>query len=411
MTGFPIDFFDLTTLAGSVQSQDPIAVLKWLEAHPGSMAINEPISKAAGDTLLYMAVLLKNIDIVRILLAHGADPTRQDEDGQTVLHYAFQKSADQKTHDIIIAIAETREVLKVADMRGYTPLHLAVCAGYLDLVDRFIQLGADISAKTKNGESIVFLALRHDRREIAQLLINKGAEIDFFALCLSGIQTAVSDLLGKQPSLVSSRLRDGTSPLHLAAFRGDAALVRILLDHGADMAAVDEDQETALFKTRDPRTAQALIDAGANANAQNTDGETPLFRASSASMVATLLDGGADISHRDLLGWTALHSAEDAQVVTGLLNGGAPVDARNNEEETPLRYAICNYKDTRIMRALLSHGADPSPLFEKIGPRGHEYHCYDYNEIESLLSEAGYLEHEIQVMFSKHGWRRPVTTG
>jgi hypothetical protein len=96
--------FDRTTLIGSIQSQDVEAIEDWLKAHPGNEELNRPFSRDPGDTPLYMAVLLQNMDIVQTLISHGADPTRRDGCGQTVLHRAFEYLREKKVRDIIVAL-------------------------------------------------------------------------------------------------------------------------------------------------------------------------------------------------------------------------------------------------------------------------------------------------------------------
>ena len=142
------------------------------------------------------------------------------------------------------------------DNRGCTALHLAIERGDLLLVDHFIRLGADICLKTSGGEGVVFLALRRDKDRIAELLINKGAEIDFWAHCASGNRDAVAERLHKQPQLVSTILSDGISPLHVAATRGGAPLVQLLLDRGADVNAVD-DKKSLRYSRQETRKSPA----------------------------------------------------------------------------------------------------------------------------------------------------------
>lgn len=86
-----------------------------------------------------------------------------------------------------------------------------------------------------------------------------------------------------------SRLEDGRTLLHVAAQTGHEAVVRLLLEHGADVAAVDK-QGAARSRKR----------------------MTPLHVAAAAghiALVGLLMDFGADMRARDKQGMTPLHLA------------------------------------------------------------------------------------------------------
>jgi ankyrin repeat protein len=86
-----------------------------------------------------------------------------------------------------------------------------------------------------------------------------------------------------------------------AAFRGDTATVRVLLDEGADVNVKNEAGAAPLMRAvYHVDTAALLIDRGANVNAKSDDGRTPLLIAAGlpdgAAIVELLLDRGADPS-------------------------------------------------------------------------------------------------------------------
>ena len=138
------------------------------------------------------------------------------------------------------------------------------------------------------------------------------------------------------------------TPLHVASAFGNAAVVKTLLDAGADANAHDGYGWTVLHWAAEyseaPAVVNALLAAGAAANALDEYGNTPLHWAAGNSkapgVVQALLDGGAHVNARDKDGSTPLHAAarwsETLGVVRVLLAAGADVHARDNAGETPL---------------------------------------------------------------------------
>ena len=131
---------------------------------------------------------------------------------------------------------------------------------------------------------------------------------------------------------------DGTTALHWAAYRDDLAMARLLVAAGADVAATTRLVEyTPLFmasKNGNAAIVDLLLEAGAEANSTTTTGTTPLMLAAAsdnAETVTVLLDAGADINARDLnQGQTALMFAAapgSTEVIKVLAARGADVDA------------------------------------------------------------------------------------
>lgn len=130
---------------------------------------------------------------------------------------------------------------------------------------------------------------------------------------------------------------DGSTPLHWAAHRDDAAEVRRLIDSGADVNAANDLGVTPLWSAAlngNAEIVKLLLDKGANPNVALTAGETPLMvaaRAGKAEVVSMLLAKGANPNARATRGQTALMwaaSQKHAATVRVLLEGKADVHAR-----------------------------------------------------------------------------------
>jgi ankyrin repeat protein len=132
---------------------------------------------------------------------------------------------------------------------------------------------------------------------------------------------------------------DGTTPLHWAVYRNDAAEVKRLIAAGADVNAHNDYNATPLSEaavTGNVEVIRRLLAAGANVNATNADGQTPLMvlaRSSNVEAAKLLLDRGADVNQREAWrGQTALMWAAaegQPEMVRLLVRRGAEVDARS----------------------------------------------------------------------------------
>ena len=156
-------------------------------------------------------------------------------------------------------------------------------------------------------------------------------------------------------------------PLVDAVKAQDAAVVRTLLDDGADVNAPQPDGATALHWAAyrdDVETAGLLIAAGANVTAANELGATPLWLAASngsSAMVERLLDAGADPNVALPGGETPVMSAArtgSAGAVRVLAERGANVNvAEQSRGQTALMWAVAEgHHDT--IRVLIEQGAD-----------------------------------------------------
>ena len=118
---------------------------------------------------------------------------------------------------------------------GWPPLHLAVHFGHGDAVDALLDARADVRAYSDNDEANTALhaalAGRGGLRIVSRLLA-AGADVN---ACAGG----------------------GYTPLHVAAFGGDVAMLTTLLAHGADASARASDGRSALAIAEEKGHTQA----------------------------------------------------------------------------------------------------------------------------------------------------------
>ena len=114
-------------------------------------------------------------------------------------------------------------------------------------------------------------------------------------------------------------IRNGFTPLHVAAYGNNLVAAGVLLEAGADLHATDSPangrtplHEVARDGGGSPKVAELLLRKGADPNATDADGLTPLHFAAqygSGELVRVLLDWHANPRARDNGGRTPLQYA------------------------------------------------------------------------------------------------------
>ena len=196
---------------------------------------------------------------------------------------------------------------------------------------------------------------------------------------------------------------EGKTALHLAAQYGHKRVVKLLLDHGADIEAHCEPFGTPLMILhragntplhwaaagddtggRQESVVRLLLERGANVNARSLRFRTPLQAAimytrtgnDATATIRLLLDNGALVNAFDTEGWTPLHEAAyygKSDVAQILLDHGANTEGRPSESDhayatnpdilpghhvkTPLLLASSQWSEP-LIRVLSKHHAD-----------------------------------------------------
>ena len=119
---------------------------------------------------------------------------------------------------------------------------------------------------------------------------------------------------------MSNRAVPRGAAVHAAARKGDDAVVRALLDAGADKDLANNDGATPLFiAAHDGHDAivRTLLGAGADKDRASNDGYTPLMAAAAfghVEVARVLLAAGANKTKKDASGKTALKRAKTAEM-------------------------------------------------------------------------------------------------
>jgi len=215
-------------------------------------------------------------------------------------------------------------------MSGAEAIIEAIKEGSEEEVKRLLSEDPGLAkARGAKGESLVLMAVYRGRADLAQLLVEAGAQTDFFEACATGHLERVKALLAERPGDVNAFAPDGFTPLGLASFFGHLAVARHLVANGAqvNLASGNDFSVMPLHSAaagRHTAIVKLLLESAAHVDAKQRSGFTALHSAAhngQLDVVELLLAYGASLNERSEEGLTPLKLAEDRghAVVAGLL--------------------------------------------------------------------------------------------
>jgi uncharacterized protein len=308
-----------------------------------------------GDTALMWAAQENHAAAVRVLLAHGAQVDArstllqypQDHFGlegvQTILPpgnwTALMYAARQGSLDAGRALVEGGASLNLTDPDATTAMVLAIINGHYDVAALLAEKGADPNLADTAGMAALYAAVdmntlgevygrparpsasKVTALELMQVLLARGAKPN------AQLKSAT---LQRAHTPGEGTLAEGTTPLMRAAKNGDAAALRLLLDHGADPTLAQKNGTTALMLA-------AGEGRGLGVFAKDYATEAELLEA-----VQVLVAHGVDVNAANDRGQTAMHFAAQASdgIVQFLAGHGARLDVKDKQGRTPLDMAL-----------------------------------------------------------------------
>jgi ankyrin repeat protein len=304
---------------------------------------------AGANIPLLDAIRADDADRVRTLLAAGGDPNAVDSNHASPLMYAALYARPQVIDLLLHAGAD----FKYRDPNGLTALVLA--AHSYESAKILINAGAEVNAKSKIGLTPFMTAAAYPgNAALLKLMIEKGADVKASAL--------------------------GGTALTLAVLTGDADITALLLQRGADASVAGPGGFSALHfavMRGDRHMVQLLLDAGANAKLRTANGEDVLERYgfwNDPALVRMLLERGIDPATKDARGQNAQLFAAASDTVTPevfalLLKGGAPTDAKTAYGDDTVQLAALR-RDERIARLLGGAVSPTEPALFRDVPSG-----------------------------------------
>jgi len=211
-----------------------------------------------------------------------------------------------------IVAALVAVLTQVLSAQSTPPLHRAVIAGDRAAVERLIRAGADVNAATRHGVTPLSLAAQRGNADLVGVLLQAGAAV----------------------ARAEATLPDGQTLLMHAARTGNVAAVKALIAAGSNLNAREtRTGTTALIWAATADRAEAirvLAEAGADLDLTDPEGTTALIIAvinGHYDVVSVLLEKGADPDIADIKGMTPLYAAVDMHTIGDTFGRPYPVKA------------------------------------------------------------------------------------
>jgi len=310
-----------------------------------------------GQNALHYAASSHSLEIFQWLLDQGSDIHATDKDDNNMLHLLFNssgvgsyginidtgefyccpgpKSKPETTLKIIKYLTDRKVNLNAKNQHGMTPVRLAVCFGYLEIVKYLMEHGADI-------KGTLHLAAKTGQYDMVKYLVEQyGEDVNQF---------------------------DGEALMYASG----TDVVRYLVEHGAKINIQDEWGRTPLHwhaERKNLETIKYMVSSGADIHRRAKDGSSVIHWAANHGRIQNVdffLKLGLDINDRDNDGKTPLHYACDIprhdlckikkEIIRYLVEHGSDINLRDKGGRTPLDYAQYS-KEDEIAKYLKAHGA------------------------------------------------------
>ena len=273
-----------------------------------------------GDCPVIAAAAGGDLSVLLLLMRHGADPMKKSKGGETALVAASRKNG----MDVVRFLVEKCRADINEKGAGWTPLMAAVARENTDLAEYYLSRGADVARRDREGNTAF---------------------------------------------LVTARFAD----------EGKAVpLLRLLLDHGADINDCDKQKRNALMllPLREVTgTVGFLVEKGISLTARDRKGKS-VFHYVMQSIEKIYLWDELELSVRERI------VRQHREMILFLVRHGANINAADRDGVTPLMMA-----KPEILSFMLQCGANPN-AFDETGKTVLMYHCSDMESID-LLVEYG----------------------
>ena len=214
------------------------------------------------------------------------------------------------------------------------PLFASAIRGCMEVAKLLLMCGMDVNSQNDRNETPLYYAVTLNQFEIAKLLLQHGARADH--------KTGIGGLY--------------QTLLHLAVhFIKSAGMVQILLEHGANVKALDFFRNPPLVYAADENIARLLMKYGTTIQDIGNDRLYFVVASGNITIARLLIANGADLNYQNVQGQTPLYTTvekDSFEMMKSLLSFGASLEIRDNFGNTVVEHALTGGK-THSLKQLL----------------------------------------------------------
>ncbi|KAJ3657071.1 hypothetical protein Zmor_016103 [Zophobas morio] len=238
------------------------------------------LTTKSGASIIHDACERGFYDILKILVNQHVSLDVVDKSGEMPIHTACR----QGHFDIVKLLIDAGQSLNVVNKYKQLPIHLASEEGHYAVVELLIDKGSRINVVDKYHQTPLQLAYQNKHSRVVELLIDKSSIADKFALCSipPDYQKNCSDVVNFVNDVDHCLDKEGAFKqmlLRLACAKGHLEVVRLLIEKGVELNAVDENGEVPLHeacRNRHYKIVKLLTDKGASLCVVNKYGLQPV---------------------------------------------------------------------------------------------------------------------------------------
>ena len=359
-----------------------------------------------------------SIDIVKLKIADGHDPTEKGVFGFDAVSYGIIDSAPNETLKYLLTL-EGNPVDKPTH-GDIIYLLWAAYKGNIEMVNHLISLGSDIQFKTARGTNILLMSGFGGQEDISlyELMFSNGVNPNYLGsnkinilLALAGSDAnneKVFRYLIEKGLDWDYRDENGNGFFHYAAKAGNLSNMRLALRENLDFKSLNAFGENAMFYASYGRkrsevllqTFTFLDSLGLESDVVNWKGQTPLHHAvkrANPQVIDFFIDKGVNVNQIDEEGNTAFMNSVYGKIenVQKLLPLVQNINTVNFKGRSALTNSVI-YARKDIFNLLIKNGADIhvldennegliSLMFQNYSERRED----DFNEIFDVLLEKG----------------------
>lgn len=303
----------------------------------------EPKLRPNFDSLA-SAIARADAEALRTMIFEGANLRVTDRNGTTLLMVAAAYS--RVSTDVLELLLKAHVPLNSRDDDGHTAVSWAAVMGCELAIQLLLDAGADFNIRARLGALPLHFAAREGNAMIVNMLLcRKGTAVD-----------AMADA------------RSGHTPLILASMQGHIDVLKVLLEHKADIDRADRANNTALMWAASggfENAIEFLAEAGADVSSRNSGGFSSIHLAARnghVQAVLSLIKLGVGVDTKSegqaLTPLMLAASSGHMGLVIELIARGADLDAQDYQGLTALRFAE-SVGDQPMCRLLVEAKANP----------------------------------------------------